>query len=700
MAFFSTLDERYGGGYLAVSAGVYDVADSLYDSTKSLGQLVENQYAYGELTAANSILLKDKDYYDFGILSAGVYSVEVDDDTWDYFNSDLFAVSSFTVYDSYGFSVATEIGTYSDIEFTVESAENYYLGIEGPISFDAQYSVIYSKVSEIDTLINYPAVFSNAVFEGDLKSGGEIVLYVEAIDLNLIDPDGLILWGLYTGANDVTPVASSTNPSFVLDEELVGQELYFRAAFVDLDGFVELSDAFLLGTVAAGNAAPIIETQSNISITEDNNSEVIAFTATDNDGDDLSFSFSTPTKGSISEYGNDTYIYAPNANENGSDSFTLTVNDGTTDVAQSVSVSISAVNDLPILTTSTAISLEENVPSAAIAFSASDVDGDTLTFTFSTPAKGLVQDNDDGTYTYLPNSNETGTDSFTLTVSDGAASVSQRVDVSIEPEVNSSSDDLIEGTANADVMQAGEGADLVRSGGGSDTVNLSSSDVFTSGFSARNTFTEDRISLEGMTRYSSVIDGGEDADTLNLTDGNNGDAFFLHDSYSDLHQSLIAVDDGLGKESVARVISLETINAGEGNDIIDLTSLTFTMAGVAVTINGEEGDDTLWAAEGNDTLNGGAGNDTLFGGAGNDTLTGGTGGDIFEFVSFETVQNKTITDMSSEDTLKFYMNSGDDYLYASDFSSSGTLSWGNVNISFDGNSVTSLGDLTIVYELI
>ena len=122
--------------------------------------------------------------------------------------------------------------------------------------------------------------------------------------------------------------------------------------------------------------------------------------------------------------------------------------------------------------------------------------------------------------------------------------------------------------------------------------------------------------------------------------------------------------------------------------------------GVAVTINGEEGDDTLWAAEGNDTLNGGAGNDTLFGGAGNDTLTGGTGADIFEFVSFETVQNKTITDMSSEDTLKFYMNSADDYVYASDFSDNGTLTQGNVNISFDGNSVTSLDDLTIVYELI
>ena len=60
------------------------------------------------------------------------------------------------------------------------------------------------------------------------------------------------------------------------------------------------------------------------------------------------------------------------------------------------------------------------------------------------------------------------------------------------------------------------------------------------------------------------------------------------------------------------------------------------MADVGVTLNGEGGNDTLWAAEGHDTLNGGAGDDVLFGDKGNDTLTGGTGADIFEFVSSET----------------------------------------------------------------
>ena len=114
MAYSFILDEKYGGGLLAVSAGYYDVADSLYDSTKSIGQLVENQFAYGELTEAWAFLGKDKDFYDFGQLSTGVYSVDVDDFSWDGLVFDG-NVSSFSVYNNFGQSVATQYSTFSDI---------------------------------------------------------------------------------------------------------------------------------------------------------------------------------------------------------------------------------------------------------------------------------------------------------------------------------------------------------------------------------------------------------------------------------------------------------------------------------------------------------------------------------------------------------------------------------------------------------
>ena len=350
MAYSSILDEKYGGGLFAEPAGYFDVADSLYDIYKAKGQLVEDTIAYGELTSANSLLLRDNDFYDFGNLSTGIYRVDVDDYTWDSSNIDLFSVASFTVYDGSGLAVDTSYNMFSDIEFTVESGGNYYLGIEGPLSFDAQYSATYSKIGELVTTVNYPAVFSNPVFAGDLISGSEITLGVAFVDLNLVDPDGLTLWGLYTADDKINPVATSFDSTFILGEDLVGEDLYFRAFFYDLDGFAELSDAFSLGTVLAPNNPPVLDTVDSLTVAQDTKSDEVAFSATDADGDTLSFSFSNPDKGRIIDNGNNTYSYLPYSDATGSDSFTVTVNDGTVDASQTVDVTIN-----PLIDTSTTV---------------------------------------------------------------------------------------------------------------------------------------------------------------------------------------------------------------------------------------------------------------------------------------------------------------------------------------------------------
>ena len=123
------------------------------------------------------------------------------------------------------------------------------------------------------------------------------------------------------------------------------------------------------------------------------------------------------------------------------------------------------------------------------------------------------------------------------------------------------------------------------------------------------------------------------------------------------------------------------------------------MANVGVTLNGEEGNDVLWAAEGDDSLNGGAGDDVLFGDKGNDTLTGGTGADIFEFVSSETNQTDTLQDYTSEDKLKFYLTQDESELTNSNIVN-GNILWGNVTIDLAGVEVDSLDELNIVYDII
>jgi Ca2+-binding RTX toxin-like protein len=184
-----------------------------------------------------------------------------------------------------------------------------------------------------------------------------------------------------------------------------------------------------------------------------------------------------------------------------------------------------------------------------------------------------------------------------------------------------------------------------------------------------------------MNRFSDVIDGGDDIDVLNLTDGN--DAFFIDDVYSDHHSSLApsltSISQGI--DSTARIVNLEVINAGSGNDIVDLTSANFILTN-AVEINGEAGNDTLWGSNGNDTVNGGEGNDTIFGGTGNDTLTGGIGFDTFQFTA--TAANDIITDFSlTDDSIQLYYRAEDNHTNADLSLASGVLTWNVDSISND-----------------
>ena len=140
--------------------------------------------------------------------------------------------------------------------------------------------------------------------------------------------------------------------------------------------------------------------------------------------------------------------------------------------------------------------------------------------------------------------------------------------------------------------------------------------------------TQERVKLNGKNRLSDVFAGSEDANVLILTDNPNGDAIFVEDIYTQF-----------GKDA-ARVNQIDEIRAGNGDDIIDMTSQKFAYAGDAMKIYGGLGDDVIWANNskntlfgdaGNDRIVGGGNNDVIVGGIGNDSMHGGGGDDIFTF---------------------------------------------------------------------
>ncbi|MDA8817602.1 hypothetical protein N9N27_02245, partial [Planktomarina sp.] len=223
-------------------------------------------------------------------------------------------------------------------------------------------------------------------------------------------------------------------------------------------------------------------------------------------------------------------------------------------------------------------------------------------------------------------------------------------------------DDILEGGAGDDILEGNAGDNILEGGAGNDTIILESNGTFGSELYAYNTTsslqagTEESINLDGKIRFGDVMDGGADVDTVELTD--SSDAFFLHDSFGGFHSSLTLVEDYDSRLGTARIANIENITSGLGNDIVDLTSPDYSLAGQNITVDGGSGNDTLWGSDANETLLGGVGDDELFGGAGTNILTGGAGADEFQFTKTST--NDTIKDfsLSDGDTLKFFNTGG------------------------------------------
>lgn len=140
------------------------------------------------------------------------------------------------------------------------------------------------------------------------------------------------------------------------------------------------------------------------------------------------------------------------------------------------------------------------------------------------------------------------------------------------------------------------------------------------------------VSANGKGRIQNLYFGSADPNVLCLTDNENGDAIFLDDVYTERPEEI--------EEDMARLSRIETILAGAGDDIVDMTSQKFAYIGGDMLIRGGDGDDVIWVNKGsnqlfddagNDRIIGASGRDLIVGGAGNDRMHGGGGDDIFTF---------------------------------------------------------------------
>lgn len=226
-----------------------------------------------------------------------------------------------------------------------------------------------------------------------------------------------LTWSIQTNASNGTASGAGTGSTQQIDYQpnanFNGSDS-FIVKVADDQGFTDTITVNV--NVNSQNDQPTVTSQS-LSTLEDN-SVAVTLTGTDTDGDNLTFTFlKLPPNGILNGSGTQ-YIYTPKANFNGTDSFTFTASDSSLSSEEAtITIAVAAVNDTPTATGQSLVTTED-MP-LDITLTGDDADQDNLAYMInSQPANGTLSGAAPN-ITYRPNSDFSGTDSFTFQTSDG-----------------------------------------------------------------------------------------------------------------------------------------------------------------------------------------------------------------------------------------------------------------------------------------
>ncbi|MGA7614707.1 MAG: Ig-like domain-containing protein [Thermoanaerobaculia bacterium] len=289
------------------------------------------------------------------------------------------------------------------------------------------------------------------------------------------------------------------------------------------DGSLDSNVATVTITINAVNDPPVA-TGDSYTTTEDTPLNVVAATGvlandTDPESDPLTAVLvSAPSNGTLTLNADGSFTYTPSANFNGSDSFTYKANDGTSDSnVATVAINVTAVNDPPVAN-GDSFSVNEDTPlpvaAPGVLANDTDVENDPLVAVLvSGPANAASFTlNADGSFSYTPNPNFNGADSFTYKANDG--SLDSNV-ATVTITVNPVDDAPVNSVPAAQTMD--QGTTLTFSTGGGNAISISDVDAGVGAMAVTLTASDGTLSLSGTAGLSFTTGSGTNDSTMTFT---------------------------------------------------------------------------------------------------------------------------------------------------------------------------------------
>ncbi|HUP63462.1 MAG TPA: putative Ig domain-containing protein [Thermoanaerobaculia bacterium] len=275
-----------------------------------------------------------------------------------------------------------------------------YFGFDGFVSSDSPYAQDddYTRPIHFGLTVPAPGVLANDA-----------------------DPDGAPLTALPVSTPNHGSVTLNPDGSFTYTPDNPNIPATDSFQYKANNGTEDSNVAKVKIKVSIGNGPPV-GVDDNYNTTEDVQLAVpapgVLANDTDPDGDTLTASLLTePSHGVVVLNTDGGFTYTPSENFFGTDSFTYTVSDGSETDTATVTITVESVNDAPVADDKS-VTTNEEVP-VAVTLTATDTEGDPLTFNVTNPANGVLS----GTapnLTYTPNLDFFGSDSFTYTANDGS----------------------------------------------------------------------------------------------------------------------------------------------------------------------------------------------------------------------------------------------------------------------------------------